>query len=158
MNGYRVVKPDTLHLRELMCWFTDEASLKIWSGPNFRTPFTEQTFLQDLQLDELNSIILVSEQHELLAFGQCYLRLGKCHLARLVIAPDFRGKGIISNLIAALSDLGMQKFGAAQCSLFVLRHNEKAIAAYIREGFVMSNYPEKMPLEGCSYMLRELSV
>jgi ribosomal protein S18 acetylase RimI-like enzyme len=139
---------------ELMSWFSNEDELSIWSGPNFRYPFDLNTFKSDLKLDALNSFSLISSEGDLLAFGQYYLRLGKCHLGRLVVSPSRRGQGIASHLISQLSILGKSDLSTKSCSLFVLGHNKSAIQAYKKLGFYMADYPEKIPLENCFYMVQ----
>lgn len=140
---------------ELMSWFSNEDELNLWSGPNFRYPFDLRSFKADLKLDTLKSFSLISNEGEFLAFGQYYLRLGMCHLGRLVVNPNLRGKGIASHLIKQLSILGRSDLRAKSCSLFVLGHNESAIQAYTKLGFSIADYPEEIPLKNCLYMVKE---
>ena len=152
----RISTPTNKHIIELMSWFHNENELKIWSGPNFRYPFNEETFTEDLSIKRLDSFSLISEKNELIGFGQCYLRLGRCHLGRLVVSPKQRGKGLVLNLISLLSNFGMNKFNVEACSLFVLEENTPAIKAYKRIGFIATDYPETIPLDNCLYMVKEL--
>jgi ribosomal protein S18 acetylase RimI-like enzyme len=89
-----------------------------------------------------------------LAFGQYYLRLGNCHLGRLIVNPNFRGQGIASHLINQLSTLGRSDLRTDSCSLFVLGHNKSAIKVYTKLGFSMADYPEEIPLKNCFYMVQ----
>ena len=150
----RLTQPSDEHFIQLMSWFSSENELCIWSGPNFRYPFELSSFKSDLNLNILKSFSLISSEGALLAFGQYYLRLGKCHLGRLVVNPSLRGQGIASHLISQLSVLGKSDLSTESCSLFVLGHNESAIQAYTKFGFSMADYPEKMPLENCFYMVQ----
>jgi ribosomal protein S18 acetylase RimI-like enzyme len=137
-----------------MSWFSDKDELTMWSGPNFRYPFNLSTFKSDLNLNTLKSFSLLSSTGQLLAFGQYYLRLGKCHLARLVVNPDRRGQGVASHLISQLSMLGKSELGTASCSLFVLEQNKSAIKVYMKLGFSVSDYPEILSLKHCIYMVQ----
>tara|TARA_B100000809_G_C14709564_1_gene377283 strand:+ start:12 stop:470 length:459 start_codon:yes stop_codon:yes gene_type:complete len=150
----RLTQPSDENFIQLMSWFSSEDELSIWSGPNFRYPFDLISFKSDLNLNTLKSFSLISSEGALLAFGQYYLRLGKCHLGRLVVNPSLRGQGIASHLISQLSVLGKSDLSTESCSLFVLGHNESAIQAYTKLGFSMADYPEKMPLENCFYMVQ----
>lgn len=150
----RLTQPSDENFIELMSWFSSEDELSIWSGPNFRYPFDLSTFMSDLNLNDLKSFSLISSEGDLLAFGQYYLRLGKCHLGRLIVNPRRRGKGIASHLISQLSILGKSDLNTESCSLFVLGHNKSAIQAYTKLGFSMADYPEKIPLENCFYMVQ----
>lgn len=136
-----------------MNWFTDQAITLEWAGPGLRYPFDEQTFLEDLALNRLDSFVL-TEKDQLMAFGQCYSRIGRCHLGRLAVAPEARGKGLVAELMDRLIEFGQEKFVANSSSLFVLENNEAAIRAYSRYGFVEESYPEPMPFERCLYMVK----
>lgn len=150
----QLIQPLESHLLEMMSWFSNEQELADWSGPNFRYPFNLSSFVEDLKLNTLSSFALVSDETEFLAFGQYYQRLGKCHLGRLVVNPKFRGKGIVSKLMHHLCELGLKELNVNECSLFVLAHNDNAIKAYEKFGFSFTQYPEKMPLENCLYMVK----
>lgn len=149
-----LTQPSNTHLIELMSWFPTEEALSIWSGPGFRYPLDINTFKNDLKLDSLKSFSLVSTEGDFLAFGQYYLRLGKCHLGRLVVNPSFRGQGVVSHLIEKLSVMGKSELKTDSCSLFVLGHNKSAIQAYTKLGFSIVDYPDEIPLENCLYMVK----
>lgn len=140
-------------IREMMNWFDTERQLKDWAGPDFRYPFTEASFIEDLKLDKLAFICLVSSDQEFLAFGQYYQRLNKCHFGRLLVSPKHRGKGIVSSLIKELSVKGKKDLGVSAFSLFVSEHNLSAIKAYKKIGFKVRKYPEDLPLDNCIYMV-----
>lgn len=150
----RLTQPSDENFIEIMSWFSNEEELSIWSGPNFRYPFDLSSFKSDLKLDSLKSFSLVSVEGNLLAFGQYYLRLDKCHLGRLIVNPNFRGQGIASHLIQKLGVLGKTELKTDSCSLFVLGHNKSAIQAYTKLGFSMADYPDEIPLEDCLYMVK----
>jgi ribosomal protein S18 acetylase RimI-like enzyme len=150
----RLTQPSDANFIELMSWFSTEEELSIWSGPGFRYPFDLSSFKRDLKLDSLNSFSLVSVEGNLLAFGQYYLRLDKCHLGRLIVNPNFRGQGIAAHLIQKLGVLGKTELKTDSCSLFVLGHNKSAIQAYTKLGFSMADYPDEIPLEDCLYMVK----
>ena len=150
----QLIPATSIHIKEIMTWFTSESDLSIWSGPNFRYPYTLETFQQDLQLDQLNSFALVSLEGELMAFGQFYLRLSRCHLGRLVVSPEFRGQGVAGLLMSSLCEIGNRQLETTESSLFVLEHNQAAIAAYEKFGFEPRSYPESLSLKNCLYMVK----
>jgi RimJ/RimL family protein N-acetyltransferase len=152
-----LISPSENHVLTLMSWFSNEKELSDWSGPNFRYPFNLSSFVEDLKLNTLNSFSLVSKESELLAFGQYYQRLDKCHLGRLIVNPKLRGKGIASELIQRISELGLNDLNVQDCSLFVLSHNNKAIKAYKKMGFSFADYPEGKVLDNCLYMVKSSS-
>jgi ribosomal protein S18 acetylase RimI-like enzyme len=125
-----------------MTWFPTEHSCRVWGGPEFRFPFTPETFLADSKLTSLPSYVLIREKAELCGFGQFYLRVGRCHLSRLVVAPAHRGRGLGTQLIEMLLREGKKTLGVTQSSLFVHVTNTSAIALYERLGFTRTPYPE----------------
>lgn len=151
----QLIKANSGHIRQIMTWFDSKENLLKWSGPNFRYPFTFETFEQDLQLDNLQSYALVSLDNELMAFGQFYLRLERCHLGRLVVSPNFRGQGAAGLLMASLCEIGHRELGTTESSLFVLADNSSAVTAYEKFGFTEQDYPEPMPIKNCLYMTKQ---
>ncbi len=142
------------HLQDLMAWFGDEQSCTNWGGPEFRYPFTAESFRADARYGELQSYALVGNAGALLGFGQYYNRAGRCHLARLAVAPDRRGAGLGAVLIFGLSRLGCAELGLAECSLFVYPDNIPAMHLYGRLGFAAEIYPDASRLpDGCTYMV-----
>jgi ribosomal protein S18 acetylase RimI-like enzyme len=135
-----------------MRWFPSRESCQTWGGPEFRFPFTAETFRVDCHL-ELPSWALLDGRGTLCGFGQYYLRTGRCHLARLAIAPALRGRGLGGQLIELLSDAGKAVLGVEHCSLFVASANTAAMALYERLGFARAAYSGD-PLPGCHYMVR----
>ncbi|BDF94526.1 GNAT family N-acetyltransferase [Pseudoalteromonas sp. KAN5] len=150
----KLIKPTENHLITIMDWFSNEQELTNWSGPNFRYPFDLYSFTEDLKVSSLNSFVLISNKSEFLAFGQFYQRLDKCHLSRLVVNPEFRGKGIAAKLMSHLCELGQQELKLKAYSLFVLAHNETAIKSYQKFGFTFADYPGEIPLANCLYMIK----
>lgn len=132
-------------LPELMSWFPDLASCQVWGGPEFRFPFTEATFRIDAKLASLPTWVLLEDDGRLAGFGQCYLRVGRCHLGRLAVAPARRGHGFGSTLVRELCRWGRAHFSATEYSLFVAPVNVQARRLYERLGFVESPYPEASP-------------
>lgn len=125
-------------------WFADAGACLVWGGVDFRHPFTVQTFREDARVADLPSYALV-DGDAFVGFGQYYRRLGRCHLARLVIAPEARGRGYGTALIDQLCTLGRPALDVAGDSLFVLDHNTLARQLYLRLGFVEAPYPETLP-------------
>jgi ribosomal protein S18 acetylase RimI-like enzyme len=129
-------------LREMMGWFTSEMECRQWGGSAFRFPFTEATFVEDAKLAELPSFVLWADSGQRAAFGQYYLREGRCHLGRLAVSPAMRGRGIGTELILQLLAMGCDDLGVDECSLFVDEHNPAARRLYERLGFEEAAYPD----------------
>ena len=150
----RLVPATRDHLREMMAWFPSPESCTLWGGAEFRYPFTEATFVADSRCEELPTYSLVAEEDALLGFGQYYDRVGRCHLGRLVISPDHRGRGLGTRLIEKLIELGAPALRANECSLFVARTNPAAARLYERLGFTIAPYPDdSIARSGVDYMI-----
>lgn len=128
-------------LETLKIWFTDQSACYRWGGPRVRFPFTNKTFLEDIQWRRMPAYSLLSDAGELMGFGQYYEKSGRCHLARLAVSPSQRGLGIGQRFIAELMNIGMAEFETEECSLFVLDYNSSALQCYLSLGFRKSEYP-----------------
>jgi ribosomal protein S18 acetylase RimI-like enzyme len=138
----------------MMSWFATEDSCKTWGGPEFRFPFTAETFLADSKLLRIPSYGLIGESAELCGFGQFYLRAGRCHLSRLVVAPAHRSRGFGTQLISMLQQKGKEALHVTGSSLFVHVNNTSALALYERLGFTRSPYPEPgLGIPNAHYMI-----
>ena len=147
------------HLRQMMSWFADAQACRLWGGTEFRYPFTEETFVADSRCEALPTYSLLGEGGRLLGVGQYYDRLGRCHLARLAISPEHRGRGLGTQLIAQLIELGVPVLQTSECSLFVARINPAAARLYARLGFAIVPYPDdSLPLDGMDYMVAPCAV
>jgi ribosomal protein S18 acetylase RimI-like enzyme len=138
----QLIEATEAHVPQMMTWFPTEHSCHVWGGPEFSFPFTAETFLADSKLARLPSYALIRESAELCGFGQFYLRVGRCHLSRLAIAPAYRGRGLGTQLIEMLLREGKKTLGVTHSSLFVHITNTSAVALYERLGFTRSSYPE----------------
>jgi ribosomal protein S18 acetylase RimI-like enzyme len=136
---------DALQLPRLMSWFPDAASCGAWGGPHFRFPYDAVSFREDARIDVLPTFVLAGAGGALLAFGQYYDRIGRCHLAHLAVAPEARGRGVGTQLIRQLCVKGASELGTRGFSLFVLRRNDAATRLYRRLGFSEIDYPQRLP-------------
>ncbi len=142
------------HIEQLMTWFTNQDDLHQWVGTEFRFPYDYSSFCEDLALSSTPSYSLMDATGELMAFGQYYARLERCHLARLVVNPKHRGKGHVGQLIKQLSEKGKHTLGLECTSLFVLPDNPSAQKAYQKLGFEIQSYPEMLAEKNCIYMVK----
>lgn len=140
---------------ELMGWFRDAQSTKIWGGPKFRYPFTKRTFYKDCRWREFSSFSLRNPSGDFVAFGQLGSRYERSHLARLVVHPNIRGEGIGQRLIKQLIDTTKREYESTECGLFVYRDNVPAYRCYLSLGFKVREYPERAPMrDQCFYLTK----
>mgnify|MGYP006146466103 CR=1 FL=1 len=127
---------------QLQHWFSSAEQQQSWGGDNFDYPCTELRFLQLLCRPGTQSYSLLdSDNNTVLGFGQVCDRFGCHHLARLVIAPTHRGKGLARTLIYELFIKALAE-QPKPFSLYVHRHNTLALQLYIALGFVITAPPE----------------
>jgi len=153
-----IVKAELEHARDLMGWFPDKESVIRWGSPYMRYPLHWESFLEDMYWGRMSSRVALEEDGSLLGFGQFYLKLGRCHLARLVVNPDIRGRGLGKKFIAALMKHGSEHLGTGEFSLYVMTENKPAFNCYRSLGFNLAPYPHGDPqLENCVFMLADLA-
>jgi len=150
----RLVRSSETHIREVMTWFPDRHACAQWGGPAMRFPFTEDSFLEDIHWGKMPSYCAVNAEGDLLGFGQFYEKLGRCHLARLAVAPAFRGQGLGKAFISSLMNISKNQLGKNEFSLYVLEQNKPAIACYQSLGFRRADIREAViDLKDCVFMI-----
>jgi ribosomal protein S18 acetylase RimI-like enzyme len=141
----KLVPSEIAHLETLKTWFPDKESARIWGGPDIRYPFTRAAFLEDIRWQKMSAYSMLDEKSRLTGFGQYYEKSGRCHLARLIVAPAVRSQGIGYQFIRQLMNIGMSELETNECSLFVMISNKKAIRCYTSLNFVTATYPPGQP-------------
>ena len=148
------MQADAASAAGLMAWFDSEASLRAWGGPNMRYPMVLAHFLEDIRITTLTSYHLLDSAGELVAFGQYYLREGRCHLGRLAVSPQHRRQGHAQQLIAQLVERGCAELQTSEVSLFVMADNLPAVNCYLGLGFVEASYPSgDIGIDNCLYLV-----
>ena len=141
----------------LMAWFPQQEDVLIWGGPSYRYPFTRETFFEDIYWGRMASFVLRDPAEEFAAFGQVFERLGRIHLARLVVHPALRARGVGKRLLRMLMIASRPLFDCSECSLFVLRDNAAALKCYQAMGFTIAEYPDGVPhADACYYLTRSI--
>ena len=157
-DGWKLVDARDGDLDELMSWFGGALSVKIWGGPKFRYPFTARSFRKNCHWGRMAAYRLDSPAGVFAAFGQMYERLGRINLARLVVHPMSRGRGVGKRLIGLMLEVGPRLFESDEFSLFVYRDNLPALECYKAMGFVIRDYPEGARMaDECYYLTRPVS-
>ncbi len=144
-------------ISHLMSWFPTARSVGIWGGPNFRYPFTAETFFEDVRWQQIDSYRLVDPAGDMPAFGQIFKRHGRVNLARLVVSPDRRRQGIGRQLVTLLMAKGQESFLLQEYSLYVCKDNYPAQACYAGMEFEEQQMPvgDEMA-DTCIYMTRPI--
>lgn len=138
----QLVQASVSEMRQLQSWFNNAGQQHSWGGDNFTYPCTEQQFLSLLNRPATDSYSLIdADSANLVGFGQICDRFGCYHLARLIIAPDYRGQGLAKTLLCELFIKARQQ-PSRPFSLYVHRHNQIAVELYRKMGFAVTAPPE----------------
>ena len=152
-------KAELEHAREIIGWFPDKESV-IALGQSVYEISLAGGDVPGRHITGAGSTpgSPVGEDGRLLGFGQFYQKLGRCHLARLVINPDFRGHGLGEEFVAALMKHGSEDLRAGEFSLYVMTANKPALNCYRSLGFELADYPDgDARLENCVFMIAGLN-
>ncbi len=152
-EGWSLGPPCDADFEELMRWFPNARSVDEWGGPEFRYPFTPESFREDCRLDDVYSYCLRDPDGRMCGFGQYYDRDDRGHLARLITHPRMRRRGLGKRLIRMLISAARARSGLTRYSLFVYRDNEPAYRCYLALGFVVRKYPDDALLKDRCYFL-----
>ena len=128
-----------------MGWFPDARSALYWGGPRLTFPFEPERFEEEIAFASMDGFVWMQRQG-LAGFGQTYRKYGRCHLARIALAPRLRGQGHGLPFIRLIAETGCELYGTSECSLYVLDDNLPALRCYTRLGFVPA-YDPRPPLE-----------
>lgn len=138
--NFRAAQRDDL--TTVISWIPDAQSCVAWAGPKVRFPLEVEHLLQDLEFESTRCYAF-NDGDQLLAFGQVrVLDEGtRGHLARIVVDPRVRGKGIGRSFVIKLIEEA-RRLNCRTVTLRVVKDNAIAISLYRKLGFI---FPEKQP-------------
>lgn len=141
---------EIIDFQSIMSWIQDEHECRNWAGNKVRFPLNIDNLLNDIQYSQGNSYCLVNE-NKILAFGQLFPKQdGFIHMARIIVAPSYRGLGygkiLCDNLLQITEQSGYQKV-----SLYAFRSNLISMTLYKKLGF--NEVVEKSSDDRC-YMVK----
>lgn len=138
-TAFRTATPEDV--REIAGWIHSRRDCELWAGPRLPYPLDPELLPGDIDLYHADSVALV-EARRLIAFGQViYMDEDRAHLARIIVAPARRGRGYGRLLVRELMRRAHER-GYATVSLYVDRYNRRALALYLRFGFVRAERPQ----------------
>jgi len=121
-------------------WATTASECARWAGPDVSFPAEPDALVRQTEFHAGRNVAL-EDDDGLVAFGQVLPRaVGRVHLARVVVRPDARGRGVGRALVEALLARARES-GASLVTLNVYRDNEAALALYADVGFRRSEQP-----------------
>jgi [ribosomal protein S18]-alanine N-acetyltransferase len=129
----------------VLTWATTAEELRMWAGPIVTfPPRAQQTWLQ-IGASDTNTFVLLDGNRAVCGFGQALLREPGCvHLARIIVAPAERGKGLGRLLVTELIRAGNELHHPLMFTLNVYKDNTAARGLYTSLGFtILSEDREK---------------
>jgi ribosomal protein S18 acetylase RimI-like enzyme len=135
-------KPSTkTDLETVIKWIPDAKSCSVWAGPKVIFPLELEQLYDAIEFDKIHTYSLTAEKN-LLALGQLKMFENKRgHLSRIIVKPEYRGKGIGETLCSELIDKA-KYLKCKTISLNVNNDNKVAIRLYKKLGFIV---PTKKP-------------
>jgi ribosomal protein S18 acetylase RimI-like enzyme len=120
-----------------LSWTPQDDALRRWAGPSTRCPATPETLWADITSADATTFAYESPAEGLVGFGQVRLRDGTFgHLARIIVSPARRGRGLGRSLCLALMREAVRLHPAIRgFTLFVFTDNPAAIALYHSMGY-----------------------
>lgn len=152
-----MLRPATLRdLQIVTSWVRSAAECTLWAGWRVRYPIDVPALAASIDFAHQGGLIL-TEAQAVIAFGQIVPKAaGRAHLARLIVEPSSRGRGVGRRLVTGLLDRARIE-GHTRSSLNVDPANAVAIRLYERLGFVEARRPADEPDPyGSRYMERML--
>ena len=122
-----------------LAWTPEAVALRRWAGPAARWPTSPTMLREDIDNADASSFALDAPEGGLAAFGQVRFRDQRYgHLARIIVSPVQRGRGLGRNLCHQLMQAALRLHPIEAFSLYVFPENSPAIALYESLGFVLT--------------------
>lgn len=150
-----ILRPAGLEdLRTILAWVPTLDLLRFWGGPAVDFPPEADRIWRTIEAEGSNTFVLVDREAGILGLGQTLAREpGAVHLARIIVSPAHRGRGLGGMLCRALLACAVNRLGAVRATLNVYTDNLPAVACYRALGF--TDVPERSRA-GCWFMMKDL--
>jgi [ribosomal protein S18]-alanine N-acetyltransferase len=124
-------------------WVRTENECRLWAGPGVSFPLRRDVLAAEIRFSEGGGLAL-EDGGGPCAFGQVVWNGAerRAHLARVIVRPDARGRGLGRALVRALLARAAAR-GASSVTLNVYEENAPALRLYASEGFVPDRDPSR---------------
>lgn len=138
-------------LRIVSSWIHSAEDCRFWAGDKMPYPIDPARLPEIMEISRHDSRTLLREGSPA-GFGQIVQRPeNRLHLARIIISPQYRGKGMGRRLVEYLLRRAISR-KPVKISLNVSRDNPVAIRLYESLGFVIVALPGVEPQVSYYYM------
>ncbi|UWX98352.1 GNAT family N-acetyltransferase [Arthrobacter zhaoxinii] len=120
----------------VISWIPDEAALLMFTGPRMAWPPTRGQFEELAAVPGLTAWVMDAApgSGQVLGHAELCLRGGHAHIARVIVDPLLRGRGLSQQLMRLVLERA-RAGGAGTAGLRVTKGNTVALRAYRRLGF-----------------------
>jgi len=155
MASFRRAQVDDLAL--VASWIRSEEECRLWCGNRLRYPVDVAGLPLALEYDRAESWIVLADE-QVVAFGQLIAKANtRLHLARLIAAPEHRGKGFGRLITTYLLERALTH-DPSVVSLNVFADNEHAVDLYRSLGFAPATRPAEERVSSSIYMERAIQL
>lgn len=152
MTELRLVRVSDLY--SVASWISSAADCRQWAGERVRFPVQLDQLPDEIEFENAESWGLFLRE-ALIGFGQVVPKpLLRVHLARLIVAPNSRGRGVGRELTEHLLTIAYAK-SPASVSLNVFPDNFAAVRLYRDLGFCPGERPPGELPSGSQYMVHQ---
>jgi ribosomal protein S18 acetylase RimI-like enzyme len=145
-------------LAQVMTWIRDPETCRLWAGPQVRFPLQLDRLKRDIMYTPENTVVMIGDDDQPSGVAQLMARpRGGVHLARIAVAPDYRGQGYGERLVRLLIQESVRRHQARFVSLKVDHYNHVAQNLYRKLGFQAAAEPsDVLPDSQTLYMILAL--
>ncbi len=140
------------HFNTVLTWIQNADQLKLWGGAALSYPPCVETTWAEIGAQAGNSFVLSSSDGGVVGFAQALVRTPNIHLARIIVSPAGRGKGVGKILCEQLIQRVCLEHQPEQITLNVFSHNTVAINLYKSLGFAITSKQEDEGLIGMVFV------
>ena len=140
------------HFNTILTWIQKADQLKLWGGAALSYPPCVETTWAEIGAQAGNSFVLSSSDGGVVGFAQALVRTPNIHLARIIVSPAGRGKGVGKILCEQLIQRVCLEHQPEQITLNVFSHNTVAINLYKSLGFAITSKQEDEGLIGMVFV------
>ena len=126
-------------LQTILTWVGTPDLLKLWGGPALSFPPTPGAVWSTIEATPENSFSLIHPSGLITGFAQALPRNAGVHLARIIVPPSHRGRGVGRILCQKLIQSALAQHHPNEITLKVYPNNIPALSLYQSLGFVPSS-------------------
>ncbi|MCA0971997.1 GNAT family N-acetyltransferase [Halobacillus litoralis] len=126
--------------RLIESWIDSETSLFQWAGPAFQYPLDTGQWTHYMETENQKLFSAKDKEDSQQIVGHIALgKIDKLHrqarIGKVIVHPDYRGKGIAEHMIRSVLHVAFQELDLHKVTLGVFDFNTPAIRCYERIGF-----------------------